>query len=609
MCGIAGYIGSRQIGETQIRKCLDLMARRGPDAEGWYEHSFSPDNRVLLLHTRLAIIDLDKRADQPFRHGSKVMIYNGELYNYKELKPALEKTGPAFKTESDTEVLLRQISDLGISGLDACEGMWALAVYDEDDGTLLISRDRFGEKPLFIYEDQTGLYFASQAIFIFALLGRRLPVNMNHLLRYLVNGYRSLYKTGDTFFTGLKELKAGRCLTVGPEGKSDSERYWTPRRSIIGEMTYEDAVAGARDRLIRTVETRLRSDAPLAFCMSGGIDSNTLISTAKRVFDYDVHGFTIVNKDKRYDEQDLVDSAVKELGVRHTSILTEPSGFLEGLEELVRYHAAPVYTITYYAHWLLMRSIAGQGYKIALSGTGADELFSGYYDHHLMYLREVRHIPEVYETALSNWKRYLAPEIRNPLLRNPDLFIDNKNERDHLYSDAGVFASFIRGGFVESFTEDNYDDDLLRNRMLNELFHESVPVILHDDDLNSMFYSVENRSPFLDRNLFEFCYNIPTRHLIGQGYNKKILRDAMKGIVPDAILAERRKVGFNAPISSFLDFDNAELKSYLLQDSPVFELVRKEPIEKLFSNRARAENESRFLFGFICARFFLEAFL
>src|SRR5207253_2103651 len=186
-------------------------------------------------------------------------------------------------------------------------------------------------------------------------------------------------------------------------GSESRRSYWRPVFRPEPAMPYDEAVAGTRRRLIRALEVRLRADVPLAFCMSGGIDSNALISIAKKVFGYNVHGFTIANSDARYEEQDMVEHAVKELGIRHTSIPADTDGFLSRLRLLVRQHDAPVATITYYAHWLLMESIARQGYRISVSGTGADELFTGYYDHHLAYLYEVRGDPELHVTSRQNW--------------------------------------------------------------------------------------------------------------------------------------------------------------------------------------------------------------
>lgn len=607
MCGIAGYIGISQISDKRVNKCLRLMKRRGPDATGIYRHSLK-GRHVCLLHSRLSIIDLDERANQPFQIGQKTLICNGELYNYLELRKELTDLGYHFTTESDTEVLLRTMTQFGWKGLDKCEGMWAFALYDKKDGSLLLSRDRFGEKPLYLFKDETGIYFSSEVKSLFELIGRKLNVNYNHLYRYLVNGYKSLYKNRETFFIGLEELPSGHTLLLNNSGKESLAGYWNHDISQDEEMTFEEAVSGARERLIQSVKLRLRSDVPLAFCMSGGVDSNSLISIAKRVFDYDVHGFTIVNTDERYDEQDLVDVAVKELGIKHTSIPVDSKDFLSQLQNLIRYHDAPIYSISYYAHWLLMESIAAHGYKISISGTAADELFTGYYDHHNMYLYEVSDDYELFNTSMTNWKKHIKPIVRNPFLKNPEVFIDNPKQREHIYLDAKKFASYLTNRFSEPFDEIPYFDGLLRNRMLNELFHESIPVILHEDDHNAMYYSIENRSPFLDRELFHFCYSIPTRHLIRSGYNKKVLREAMKGIVPEKILTTRRKVGFNAPIFSFLDVGDPMVKEYILAHSPIFDHVRRKGIEGIISRNQLSNSESKFLFYFLCSKMFLEEF-
>ena len=608
MCGIAGYIGLRPVEEVRIDRCLKLMGRRGPDARGVYQHSFGKSRHVCLIHTRLSIIDLDKRSNQPFQVGSKVLVYNGEIYNYLELQETLRRLDVPFETKSDTEVLLKVLDRYGESGLDRCEGMWAFAFYDEKDGSLLLSRDRFAEKPLYYFRNETGLYFGSEPKFIFALLGRVPSVNMKHLYRFLVNGYKSLYKDGDTFFTGLKEVESGHVLRIDEHGRESHRRYWTSNNSPDEDMGFDEATEGVRERLIKSVELRLRSDVPLAFCMSGGIDSNALISIAKRIFDYDVHGFTIVNTDERYEEQDLVDASVRELGIKHTAIPVNTADFLPQLRELIRYHDAPVYTISYYAHWLLMRSIAEDGYKVSISGTGADELFTGYYDHHCLYLNAVKDDEIRFQDSLANWNRYIKPIVRNPYLQDPLVFIKNPLERGHIYLGADVFSDYLTSEFAEEFTESAYNTELLRNRMLNELFHESVPVILHEDDLNAMYFSIENRSPFLDRDLFEFSQRVPTHHMVQDGKAKAVLRSAMRGIVSDSVLDSRRKVGFNAPIFSFLDVKDPDVRACLLDDSPIFEHVRKDRLESLLGRSTLPNSDSKFLFYFLSCKFFLENF-
>jgi asparagine synthase (glutamine-hydrolysing) len=608
MCGIAGYQGHVPLSEARISACLALMNRRGPDHREGRQWQTASGTHTVLLHSRLSIIDLDPRANQPMGFDGSWISLNGEIYNFLERRKDLEAAGVALKTRSDTEVLLASISRFGWDVVDKCEGMWAFALYDEVSGRLTMSRDRFGEKPLYYFVTAEGIYFGSEIKFISALLGERLPVNHDHLWRYLVNGYKALYKSAHAFFRDIREVTAGANLVCERGSVVSEQRYWSPAAEIHETMTFAEAVRGAKDRLIRSVELRLRADVPLAFCMSGGVDSNALISIAKRVFGYDVHGFTIVNTDARYEEADMVDLAVRELGVRHTAIPVETSGFLPGLRELVRQHDAPVYTITYYAQWKLQKAIADAGYRISISGTAADELFSGYYDHHLAYLREVKSDVAHHAASLASWKAHVQPMVRNPHLSNPDLFVDNPDFRDHIFMDADEFSRYLSKPWHEAFAETRYSDRLLRNRMLNELFHEAVPVILHEDDLNAMYFSVENRSPFLDRDLFDFCNSIPTRHLVNDGRAKAVLREAIRGIAPDGIVDNPRKVGFNAPILDYLDVADPEVRGYLLDDSPIFDHVRKDRIEDLIGKADLPNSQSKFLFYFLNCKMFLEEF-
>jgi len=606
MCGIAGYVGPYPLDGGRVRRALELMRHRGPD-DSAHRTFGTPDGRhVELLHTRLTIIDLDPRSNQPMRLGDRWIAYNGELYNYLELRRRLEDGGREFRTSSDTEVMLAQLVEHGVGGLDACEGMWSFATYDEGDGSLLLARDRFGEKPLYLLRDGERVYFGSEAKFVFALAGRTPPVNVRQLQRYLVNGYKALYKSGETFFEGLEELEPGTVLEISAGGAQRHHAYWRPPVVDEQEMSFAEAVAGARERLIRAVELRLRADVPLAFCMSGGVDSLALISIARNIFDYDVHGFTIVNSDARYEEQDMVEHAVERLGVRHTSIALDTDGFLPRLRELVRHHDAPVYTITYYVQWLLMQAIHEHGYRVSVSGTAADELYSGYYDHHLAYLHEVRDQPSVAQAARRAWTEHVQPVVRNPYLRDPDLFVNDPAFRGHIFLGAEVFATYLTNGFHEGFSERDFTPNVLRNRMLNELFAEAVPVILHEDDLNAMYYSIENRSPFLDRELFEHSLSVPTRHLIQDGKAKAVLREAMRGIVPDRVLDNRRKVGFNAPIHSILDVDDPAVRSELLADSPLWEHVHRDKLERLLDKRDLPNSESKLLFNVLNAKLFLE---
>lgn len=581
------------------------LAHRGPDGRGVYTRACA-GRSVALVHRRLAVIDLEPRSDQPFRFDAGVLTFNGEIYNYLEVRRELAALGHVFHTSGDTEVLAHALREWGKDALDRLEGMWAFGWYDERNGTLLLSRDRFGEKPLYLWRRDGGLYFASEVKALAALAGAWPAINENHLLRYLINGYKALYKTAETFFHQVENLPSATCVTLDGGAADAPERYWTPHLIEDDSLSYADAVAATREAVIDTVRLRMRSDVPLAFCMSGGVDSNTLISTARRILHCDVHGFTIVNTDARYEEQALVTHAVDALAIRHTAVPLERQGFLENLRRLVEAHDSPVSTASYYAHWKLMQAIAGQGYKVAISGTAADELFTGYYDHHNLYLYEVAAEPELHARARAAWYEHQADLVRNPYLQDPDLYLKNASMRDHIYLHNDVFAGWLHRPWAEPFTETDYGCGLLRNRMLNELFTEAVPVILHEDDLNAMFFSMENRSPFLDRRLFEVAYSIPVRHLVRDGRTKAVLRDAMRGIVPDIILDNRRKVGFNAPILDLVDVHDPDTRAFLLDDSPVYNLVRKDKIEELLEEVTLPNSASKFLFYFINMKMFID---
>jgi len=618
MGGIAGYIGSRQLSDASLEAAREALAPRGPDASGIRRFRTPHGGFCDLVHTRLSIIDPDPRAGQPFTReqgpghswggGGTWLTHNGELYDHLEIRAELEEEGERFATTSDTEVLACALDRWGWDALDRFEGMWAFGRYDEAAGELVLCRDRFGEKPLFIHRAPDGLYFASQPKALFAMLGRTLPPNIRHLARFLVNGHRALNSGGETFFEGLTQVPPATMLTATSDGPERVRTYWDPRLAVDEGMEYPEAIAAVRDRLVRSVQLRLRADVPPAFCLSGGVDSVSLISIAAHELGHDVHGFTIVNTDARYDEADMIAVAVEHLGVRHTRVPLSTAGFLDRLRRQVAEHDAPILTITYYAHRLLMEAIHDAGYRVSISGTGADELFTGHDDHHVAYLAMIRGDAELHAASLAAWTEHVRPVVRNPYLSDPELFVRDPGFRDHIHSKNDEFAARLRVPFREEFAERDFGagPDVLRTRMLNELFHESVPVILAEDDLNAMAVSIENRSPFLDRGLAELTWTIPTRHLVQRGRAKAVLRDAMRGIAPQPILDNRRKVGFNAPLEDLLDLDDAEVRAELLSDSPVWDLVKREAIEDLMNQRDLPDGESRFLFSLLGTKMFLE---
>jgi len=606
MCGIAGYIGPKVIGQDTINKTLEVMKNRGPDHQKAVRLS-EGSRQIHLLHARLSIIDLDSRANQPFERRGVWLVFNGEIYNYREVRRELEGLGVVFHTSSDTEVLLEAYLRWGQDCVHRFEGMWAFAIYDTRSKTLFLSRDRFAEKPLYIFEGDGGIYFGSEVKFLATLSAHRFSVNEQQLFRYLVNGYRSLYKAKDTYFKEIKELSFASSMEI-IDGKIRRQwRYWDP---VVREkqMSMDEAVEGFRHHLLESMRIRLRSDVPISFCLSGGVDSASLVSIAVKKFKADIHTFSIIDDDERYDERKNIQATIDDVGCKHTLIHISTENSLERLKKLVKYHDAPVATITYLVHSFLTQEASKNGYKVIFAGHAGDEMLTGYYDDFILHLYEMKNRPG-YAECRAGWEKHILPNVRNPYLRDPDLYVKDPLFRGHIYLDAQQFSGFLKTPFHEDFYETQYSDSLLHNRMLNELFHEGVRLILHEDDLNSMMYSMENRCPFLDSNLFSFAHSIPVEHLIKDGYAKWVLRESVKGILNDQVRLDRQKKGFNAGVQSLFDFTDPELREYLLDPkAAIFNIVDRTKIDGLLQAGKFTDSYNKFVFNFINARIFLELY-
>ena len=606
MCGISAYIGSKKISNFTIKKTLRILNHRGPDSNGFYRGGLNNLN-ITLIHNRLKIIDLNKRADQPFKYLDSNLIFNGEIYNYIELKKELYTKGHKFFTNSDTEVVSHSLKEWGIEAFKKFEGMWALIWFDKHSKKIIVSRDRFGEKPLFFIKEKDGIYFSSEIKGIFSLREKKTSANIAHISKYLTQGYKSLHKNDETFYSNVKEFPKGFTYIFDQNGKITTNNYWKPNIKKKNKYSLKENCEAVKNLLIESVKLRLRSDVPLAFCLSSGVDSNALISIAQKVLNYNVQGFSINASDPRYSEKYIMEDAYKNEKIKCTYIRPNSNNFLSNLKKIIKNHDSPVSTISYYLHWHLLKKISEKNYKVSISGTGADEIFSGYYDHFNFYLAHLKKSdPKLFKSALAKWHKFQSKYVRNAYLQDPYLIIKNKKFRKHIYQDPKDFGKYFYKKIQNTFKEKNYGTDILRDRMLNELFFESVPVILKEDDLNSMYFSVENRSPFLDKNLFEFVMTIPTKHLINNGFGKNILRTAVKGIVSNKILNKRKKIGFNASINELINFKNKQSIEMFLDNSSIFEIIKKKEIETLLTKNSFSNSESKFLFNFINAKIFLE---
>ncbi len=607
MCGISGYISERQlIKKDSLIDTIKLMKLRGPDFNNYITKDYK-SKKLALLHTRLNIIDLNDRSNQPFIDENLILIFNGEIYNFLEIKEKL-KDKYEFRTNSDTEVLMKAYMEYGENCVDHFIGMWAFAIWDERKKELFLSRDPFGEKPLYYFLNKKGFFFGSEIKYIRSLCEEEFTKNKRLIKKHLFLGYKSLNKDNETYFDRIYSLENSSNLTINLDLKFKKKKYWQPKIEIKKNLSEHDATEGVKFHLINSLKYRMRADVPLAFCLSGGVDSTSLASIARKEFNQNVSTFSIIDRDERYNEEENINIINKELNCESNLIRIDKNKnlFLERMTQLVKQHDGPIATISYFVHSFLSEKIAKQGFKVSISGTGADEIFTGYYDHYLLHLEAIKNT-NCFNKNLEDWKKFIFPVLRNENLKDPFYYINNRHDRRLVYEDNFNLINYSQSNFEKNFEEEFYCEELLRNRMLNELFHEVVPVILKHDDLNSMNYSIENRSPYLDRDLIEFSLSIPPNYLIENGYQKKILREAMNGVLNDKIRLNRQKKGFNASINSILDLENPENIDYIFnKKSPLSEFVNLDKFKNDLDRKVIPNHFSKFIFSLLGTKMFLE---
>ncbi len=606
MCGIAGYLGKKRFDTKEIEKVLDTMYRRGPDSNGFKEITYRK-KFLSIFFSRLNIIDDNNRANQPFVYKDKYLIFNGEIYNYLELKSELKNKGYIFKTQSDTEVLIKVLDFWGESGIKKLEGMWSFFFYDDTKKKGILCRDRFGEKPLFYYHKNNEFIFSSETKTLEEILNRKLSINQDKISQFLKNGYRSLHKNNSTFFKEIIEFPSG-CYFIFQNNEIIKKNYWKIKyqKNEYSEITSFKKI---KECLFKAIEIRLRSDFPIAFFLSGGIDSNSLAFIAKKYFNYDVSTFSIIGSDKKYDESKQISYSSKKLDSKHNNVKISLSkkNFLENLSVQTEYHNSPVVTINSFLQFQLFKKIKQNGFRLTIGGDGADEIFSGYYDHHLLYLNEIKRNKELSKISFKNWNKNILPITRNPLLNNAVNFTLEKNLKKHTFQ----FEKFKDSIFLKKnnyrFTEKKFVKSLMKNRMVNQLRHETVPVLLKEVDSNSMYNSIEHRSPYLDSKLFQECLNMPAAYYIQNSMAKWPLRKITENFTPDKIRLNSRKTGFNVPLESLFDFKDKKNLDFLLKDSQIFNIVDKKNLIKLTKkNKNFTSVENIFLFNIISTQIFLE---
>ena len=612
MCGIAGYFGSKNIKKDILNKTLLSLRDRGPDNQNYKQFLINKKTRkkVILLNSRLSIIDLNKRSNQPFIKHNLTITFNGEIYNYRDLRESLKLRGYKFKTNSDTEVILSGYNSYGLNFFKMMKGMWALAIFDKSKNEIILSRDRFGEKPLYYFKDKKNLYFGSQINQLRILSEKKFKINNTQIFNYLNLGYRSLEKFGYNFFMNVEKVDQGSTI-IFKSNRYKKIKYWDLNYRPDKRINSSNVVQITRNHLIEAIKRNIVADVPISILLSGGIDSNIILSVVTKILRKKVTTFSIIDNDKRYNETNLIDASIKHHKVKNFKIKLKKiraEELIRDLEKYVNYNCKPLYTITSYVGSKLHKLLKKKNFKVSLSGAGADELFAGYYDHGLHFLKQLKN-SNSFKHELGMWKKNILKHIRNPHFRNFRKFFKSNYYTDYIFSNPENLKTMIKSKKYSEFKDKKYTNDNLRNRMLNEIYFETIPPILNEDDQNHMLSSVENRSPFLDADLAGFSFTIPTNLLIKDAQNKYILRQAFKDILPKKIFDNKKKMGFNASIDSLVIRNKKSFqKIFPNKERKIYNYINFKKLKRLYLKKKLTNAESMFLFRIINCSIFLERF-
>ena len=537
----------------------DLLAHRGPDGSGhWLASTDDGRHQVGLGHRRLSIIDIDGGV-QPMWSNDKslCLIFNGEIYNYIELRDELRTLGHIFRTESDTEVLLAAYRQWGVTALSRLRGMFAFAVWDAREQHLVLARDPFGKKPLFIAEQADALVFGSELEPVLAFPGVDRSFDGSALAHYLLNRY---VPGPSTFFRGVRKLQPG-CYGVWKGGSLAISRYFTPPFGIIEPdiFDFEEALALFEETFDDAVRIRMRSDAPYGAYLSGGIDSSAVVAAMVRHSATKIRTFSVGFQETCYSELRHARTVATHFGSNHHELVVTPDAFMEHWPAAVRHRGAPV-TEPSDIPILMLSRMASQSVKMVLTGEGSDELLGGYPKHRAerWIVRYQRLVPRLVHDGLA------APLIRMLPYRFRRLKIvaNAAGERDlaarmRLWF-GGISAAerdVILGCTTPSEPPDGYPfSAAIGSNVRRTLFFDQTSWLpdnlLERGDRMMMAGSIEGRMPFMDTTLARLVARFPDRFLLGRKGGKAVLRAAMDKVLPEEIVA-RKKVGFRVPLNEW----------------------------------------------------------
>ena len=546
MCGISGFFSSNSpIQSANYYPAHYLLSHRGPDDEGfayldkdekvqlargndtiqafqYQTHIQSIEKtRMIIGQRRLSIIDLSKAGHQPFVFEGLYMVFNGELFNYKELREELRGLGYIFETQSDTEVVIKAYHHWRDEAFNKFNGFWALAIFDSKNDALVLSRDRFGIKPLYYHFEKGVLYFASEMKYILSMARISWELNQNAVQTYLYKNMSSHSTT--TFWKDIYELEPAHTMTLR-HGELTKKRYWNFKPSLIHrtpEAAFEEFTYLFED----SIKLRMQSDVEVGSLLSGGLDSTTIVCTLQKLGFIDKNNFKSfsgIHDEANYTETKYIHDTVRKTGLKAAYIKTNPKRIEEDLPKLNLHIEEPFRSLAVYTQFLIYKHLRETSdVTVVINGQGADELFGGYNEQYRVLLAE--HLSKMKLTKfwkeLMFLKNYRQPTYQRIFRLNFIKMVQRALVTPHFFNKDGMYQ--------------------ISTSPLREYFKY--------DDRNAMTFGVEARAPFMDYRLVEFGLTLATDFKINHSINKKIVRDYAAPIIPESVRNRKDKMGFTTP--------------------------------------------------------------
>jgi asparagine synthase (glutamine-hydrolysing) len=611
MCGIAGIILKQKVNFNLNQKIVamtDALSHRGPDGEGFIlagDQTITPHFNTLKQnynradinyipktsvqhsdlnsflafgHRRLSIIDLSETGHQPMcnANGKTWITFNGEIYNYLEIKADLKKNGHSFISESDTEVVLAAYKEWGFNCVERFNGMWSFCIYDSEKQLCFASRDRLGVKPFYYINDNNLLAFSSeQKAFIKAELIAA-KINNNALHNYLING---LLETNSTnFFEGINELMPGNNLVFNLKTQElkittyyNLTEHITLTNDRLSEKELIDKIAYTFEN---SVKLRLRSDVEVGTCLSGGIDSSALAVTISEITKQPLYCFTSIFKNQSINEEHFADSVANKIEAKHFKIEPTLEGFLEEIDSLIYSQDVPIWDTSTYAQYKVMELAKKNNIKVVLDGQGADELFGGYHHHFLAKWNNLFSQGHF----MSGLNEILASK---KTISNPLQFFLKERIKQKKYFNKKHFDQFFKPEFLKSSEIKNPSVyfNSVNEQLVEDIYQTRLKSFLKCEDRCGMWHSVESRTPFADDiELINLLFSFNGNKKIKNGVSKYLLREVVKNKLPEEIYKRYDKKGFETPMQQWMQ----KLRPQLLSEIKAanFDFVNQNELEK-----------------------------